>query len=339
MLCLLFIRSVSNLQSQRSRSVKSLPWYRDPKKIVSNTRYWTVQRGAMLSALFSLVSFLIKFAAYKCFSVSSSFTQFLSVFTVLTALFDLYCLSMAAPGAVHYGYYFISYEFVYVGNRHGKSRIEFNRKKKSSVLRIHFQNIFVSRSSQFAGHVCALLGCCWLCCVRYERDAHGRTSKGTDENCAGETTKLQSEIHSQEHEKQFHPWLIAFGAFCVLRFFAFLFFSIVNDLTFFYNMTMCMAWFFLVGMSFYAWALVYTLYLELRGLTKLEDLAQLRVSKTLLISKLAQSRRKHLLKRNIFAVSDGHTGIAARLNESFHIQLTADHAIHCINTANALIYE
>lgn len=27
---------------------------------------------------------------------------------------------MAAPGSTHYGYYFISYEFVYVGNKHSK---------------------------------------------------------------------------------------------------------------------------------------------------------------------------------------------------------------------------
>jgi len=27
---------------------------------------------------------------------------------------------MAAPGSTHYGYYIISYEFVYVGNKHGK---------------------------------------------------------------------------------------------------------------------------------------------------------------------------------------------------------------------------
>lgn len=48
--------------------------------------------------------------------------QFLSNFTIVTAVFDLYCLSMAAPGSTHYGYYFISYEFVYVGNRHGMSK-------------------------------------------------------------------------------------------------------------------------------------------------------------------------------------------------------------------------
>lgn len=45
--------------------------------------------------------------------------QLLSLFTAVTAIFDLYCLSMAAPGSTHYGYYIISYEFVYVGNPHG----------------------------------------------------------------------------------------------------------------------------------------------------------------------------------------------------------------------------
>lgn len=30
----------------------------------------------------------------------------------------MYCYSMAAPGSTHYGYYIISYEFVYVGNMH-----------------------------------------------------------------------------------------------------------------------------------------------------------------------------------------------------------------------------
>lgn len=45
--------------------------------------------------------------------------QLLSIFTVITAAFDLYSLGMAAPGSTHYGFYFISYQFVYVGNRYG----------------------------------------------------------------------------------------------------------------------------------------------------------------------------------------------------------------------------
>lgn len=45
--------------------------------------------------------------------------QFLTILTAITAVFDLYCLGMAAPGSTHYGYYIISYEFVYVGSTHG----------------------------------------------------------------------------------------------------------------------------------------------------------------------------------------------------------------------------
>lgn len=37
-----------------------------------------------------------------------------------TSMFDIYCLAMAVPGSTHYGYYIISFEFVYVGNVHGK---------------------------------------------------------------------------------------------------------------------------------------------------------------------------------------------------------------------------
>lgn len=46
--------------------------------------------------------------------------QFVAMFTIATSIFDIYCLAMAAPGSTHYGYFLISYEFVYVGNRHGK---------------------------------------------------------------------------------------------------------------------------------------------------------------------------------------------------------------------------
>ena len=33
-------------------------------------------------------------------------------------MFDVYCLEEATPGSAHTGYYWISYEFVYVGNHH-----------------------------------------------------------------------------------------------------------------------------------------------------------------------------------------------------------------------------
>lgn len=113
-------RSLSNLHSQKSRSMKSvkIPWYQKP--ILHNNKYVNVQRGAMLAALFSFVSYINIFFFFKLRGIQLLLIfKFLSVFTIATSIFDLYCLSMAAPGSTHYGYYFISYEFVYVGNRHG----------------------------------------------------------------------------------------------------------------------------------------------------------------------------------------------------------------------------
>lgn len=85
-------------------------------------------------------------------------------------------------------------------------------------------------------------------------------------------------IFSQEYEDKIMPWLWSFGVFVAFRFFAFLFFAIVNDLIFFYNITMTMLWIVILSVSIYGWLVVYSLYLELSNLTKLEDLAHLRVS-------------------------------------------------------------
>lgn len=51
--------------------------------------------------------------------------QLIALFTIATSIFDVYCLAMAAPGSKHYGYFLISYEFVYVGNRHSKNSWKF----------------------------------------------------------------------------------------------------------------------------------------------------------------------------------------------------------------------
>lgn len=90
-------RSSANLRA--SRSIKSLktPWYQRP--LVQNAIIIDTQRAAMLTAIYSLC---------------------LSIFTGATAVFDMYCLAMATPGSTHYGYYIISYEFVYVGSASGK---------------------------------------------------------------------------------------------------------------------------------------------------------------------------------------------------------------------------
>lgn len=97
-----------------------------------------------------------KFIQGRYHSIFSSSIQFLSIFTIVTAIFDIYCLSMAAPGSVHYGYYFISYEFVYVGNRNGNWHL--NRPIDSQVFMIHFFLSWPisSFSSEYLGDVCAI---------------------------------------------------------------------------------------------------------------------------------------------------------------------------------------
>jgi hypothetical protein len=88
----------------------------------------------------------------------------------------------------------------------------------------------------------------------------------------------------QEYEKKMVPWLYCFAVFTLFRLFAFVFGSIVNDMIFGYNIVMCILWIIYTVANVYGWLLVYSLYLELSDLTKLEDLAHLRVSRLLIYS-------------------------------------------------------
>lgn len=74
------------------------------------------------------------------------------------------------------------------------------------------------------------------------------------------------------------PWIYVFAIFTIFRTFAFIFAAIVNDLIFAYNVLMLLCWIVFIVASVYGWLLVYSLYIELSDLTKLEDLAQLRVN-------------------------------------------------------------
>ncbi|XP_019875186.1 uncharacterized protein LOC109603162 [Aethina tumida] len=200
-------RSSANLRS--SRSVKSLkvPWYQKP--ILTQSLFLDIQRSSLLIAIFSLL---------------------LSIFTIITACFDIYCYSMAAPGSAHYGYFIISYEFVYVGSKHVRNALI----------------MFAAFSILFAIAVFAT------------------------------SIKLIVAL-TKEYEKKMLPWLYVFGPFTIFRLLAFLFFSIVNDMIFTYNIFMCLLWIIFIIISAYGWILVYSLYIELSDLTKLEDLAHLRM--------------------------------------------------------------
>lgn len=82
----------------------------------------------------------------------------------------------------------------------------------------------------------------------------------------------------KEFESRMVPWLYVFGVFGLFRIFAFIFFAIVNDRIFAYNTLIVLFWTIFSGLNVYGWLLVYSLYRELNDLTKLEDLAHLRVS-------------------------------------------------------------
>lgn len=138
---------------------------------------------------------------------------------------------MAAPGSTHYGYYVISYEFVYVGNVHIRNAL-----------------IVMALFSLIGGFVIVVTSTMLIIALR------------------------------KEYEKKIVPWIYTFAVFTGFRLLAFLFFSIVNDLIFAYNILIVLIWIAIFLTSVYGWLTVYSLYLELTDLTKLEDLAHLRVS-------------------------------------------------------------
>lgn len=82
----------------------------------------------------------------------------------------------------------------------------------------------------------------------------------------------------QEYERKILPWLNTFAVFTIWRSLALIFFAIVNDLIFAYNVIMVLLWSISLVVCIYGWCVVYSLFLELTNLTKLEDLAHLRVS-------------------------------------------------------------
>ncbi|XP_070497423.1 uncharacterized protein pasi2 [Chironomus tepperi] len=196
-------------RSAISRSTRSLkiPWYQ--RAYVKNNQYFNIQKGSIIMGIVA---------------------AFISLFTIGTGIFDLYCYSMAAPGSTHYGYYIISYEFVYVGNT-------------------HVRNILV---------IFALFSAL-IACVTFV------------------TSCMLVAALRKEHEQRIMPWLWSFGIFIGFRFVAFLFFAIVNDLYFFYNIFMTILWIMLISISMYGWLTVYSVFIELADLTKLEDLAHLRI--------------------------------------------------------------
>lgn len=99
----------------------------------------------------------------------------------------------------------------------------------------------------------------------------------------------------KEHELKFRHWLRSMSIFIVIRFVAIVFQSTVNvrklsssiqsnffisfqDLYFAYHQAMLIIWFLLTMVNIFVWLVVYSNYQELSDITRLEDMAKLKMS-------------------------------------------------------------
>jgi hypothetical protein len=81
----------------------------------------------------------------------------------------------------------------------------------------------------------------------------------------------------KEQESGFRSWLCIMGFLTPWKIAAWAFAGIVNDNIFAYNIIMLIAWFFFNIVNVLAFLCIYSLYLELKSLTNLQDLARLKV--------------------------------------------------------------
>lgn len=82
----------------------------------------------------------------------------------------------------------------------------------------------------------------------------------------------------KEHELKFRPWLWVMTIFVCFRTIAILFQSIANDLYFTYHQMMLLIWFILIPINIFLLLVVYSNYQELSDITKIEDMAKLKMS-------------------------------------------------------------
>lgn len=82
----------------------------------------------------------------------------------------------------------------------------------------------------------------------------------------------------KEHEIRFKHWLRAMGTFIVLRALSLVYQSTVNDLYFTYHQFMLVIWLLLTAVNVFAFLVVYSNFQELSNITKLEDMAKLKMS-------------------------------------------------------------
>lgn len=117
----------------------------------------------------------------------------------------------------------------------------------------------------------------------------------------------------KEYETKFRPWLLTMTIFVCFRTFATLFQSIANDLYFTYHQAMLLLWLILIPLNVFALLVVYSNYQELSDITKIEDMAKLKMST---LSSLQGSRTLSHLSNQSLDSAYRHYGATVNSNPS-----------------------
>lgn len=89
----------------------------------------------------------------------------------------------------------------------------------------------------------------------------------------------------QEIEFRMEPWIWCMALFTAWRILIIIYSSIVNDMVFAYHVVMCLLWLLFIAGNIFAWLVVHSFYHELCEVTRLEDVARVKVSCTLAVMK------------------------------------------------------
>ncbi|XP_050740595.1 uncharacterized protein LOC127010450 isoform X2 [Eriocheir sinensis] len=91
----------------------------------------------------------------------------------------------------------------------------------------------------------------------------------------------------KEMEMRLEPWIWCMAIFTIWRSLVIIYASIVNDMVFAYHIIMCLFWILFILGNVYAWLVVHSFYHELCEVTRLEDVARVKME---LMSSLTASR-------------------------------------------------
>lgn len=117
----------------------------------------------------------------------------------------------------------------------------------------------------------------------------------------------------KEYEAKFKPWLLTMTTFIVLRTITIIFQSVANDLYFTYHQAMLLLWALLIPLDVFALLIIYSNYQELSDITKIEDIANLKMST---LSSLQGSRTFSHMSHQSLDSAFRHYGATVNSNPS-----------------------